>query len=288
MPAGASQSSKSATIHSVVVAVRILEFLAERGGPQRVTDIADQLGMTKARTSRHLTTLADLGLVARMPDSSGYRLGSALFRLANSAAEQYEIINVADGIMRNLRDTIREAVVLAIPAGREALIVNSLGSGKPLTPKISLGSRYSIPDSPTAWVLLAFAQEAARERAILDLSEESRSPSGRELDATAMRTRCESIRQNFYEFALDPHDAGFSVLSMPVFNHREEIEGAMTVVMRRLPERDLTSIPLREELGDAVLEVSKTIGSVALASEMASALSRNATIEVRRAKYPAV
>ena len=43
--------SKSSTVHSVVVAVNLLEYLAESGRPQRVTDIAAHLGMTKARVS---------------------------------------------------------------------------------------------------------------------------------------------------------------------------------------------------------------------------------------------
>ncbi|MDH3990580.1 MAG: helix-turn-helix domain-containing protein, partial [Gammaproteobacteria bacterium] len=74
-----TKPTKSSTVHSVVVASQLLEFLAESGRPQRVTDIAAHLGMTKARVSRHLSTLSDLGMVARLPDKSGYRLGPTLF-----------------------------------------------------------------------------------------------------------------------------------------------------------------------------------------------------------------
>jgi len=62
------EKSNSSTVHSVVVTVKLLEFLATSGRPQRVTDIANSLKMTKARVSRHLSTLTDLGLVARLPD----------------------------------------------------------------------------------------------------------------------------------------------------------------------------------------------------------------------------
>ena len=89
------EKSNSSTVHSVVVTVKLLEFLANSGRPQRVTDIATSLKMTKARVSRHLSTLTDLGLVASMPDNSGYRLGLTLFRLSRAALDQYEITNIA-------------------------------------------------------------------------------------------------------------------------------------------------------------------------------------------------
>ena len=86
-------SAKSSTVHSVVVAVQLLEYLALSGRPQRVTDIAAHLGMTKARVSRHLSTLSDLGLVAKTPDSTGYRLGPMLFRLSNTASVAELVVN---------------------------------------------------------------------------------------------------------------------------------------------------------------------------------------------------
>ena len=118
------KAAKSSTVHSVVVAVQLLEFLAESGRPQRVTDIATFLGMTKARVSRHLSTLSELGMVARMPDKSGYRLGPTLFRLSNAALDQYEITNIAYRYMVVLRNQIQEALLLAIPAGGDALVVD--------------------------------------------------------------------------------------------------------------------------------------------------------------------
>ena len=131
--------TKSSTVHSVVVAVNLLEYLAESGRPQRVTDIATHLGMTKARVSRHLSTLADLELVVKTPDNSGYRLGSKLFRLASSALDQYEITNIAYRYMVVLKNRIGETILLAIPAGGDSLIVSTVSSGKPFAPKIDQG-----------------------------------------------------------------------------------------------------------------------------------------------------
>lgn len=263
--------SKSATVHSVVVAAKVLEFLAESGRAQRVTDIAAHLDMTKARISRHLSTLSDLGLVAKMPDNSGYRLGSTLFRLANSASEQYEITNIAYRYMLGLRNKISEALLLAIPAGGDALIVSTIGSGKPLTPQLSRGSRYSIPVSPTAWLILAFSPDFVRERVLSRRAD--RTPLRDDaLDPNNVRDRCAKIRERFYEFDLDPHDAGFSVLSAPIFNYSEKIEAALTIVMNRRQSTDAGDIRFMKPLKETVVEISRALGSVEMADAMARSI----------------
>jgi DNA-binding IclR family transcriptional regulator len=160
------KGAKSSTVHSVVVASKLLEFLADSGRPQRVTDIAAFLGMTKARVSRHLSTLSDLGMVAKMPDKSGYRLGPTLFRLSNAALDQYEITNIAYRYMVVLRNQISEAILLAIPAGGDALVVSTISSGKPLSPQLVRGTRWSIPTSPSASIILAFSPDFVRERVL--------------------------------------------------------------------------------------------------------------------------
>ena len=266
-----SKKIKSSTVHSVVVASQLLEFLAESGRPQRVTDIAAHLGMTKARVSRHLSTLSDLGLVARMPDKSGYRLGPTLFRLSNAALDQYEITNVAYRYMVLLRNQIQESLLLAIPAGGDALIVSTISSGKPLSPQLVRGTRWSIPTSPTASVILAFSPEFVRERVLARRTE--REPE-REviLDSDAQRAEFSQIQRDFHAFSEDPHDAGFSVLSAPIFDHAERLEAALSVVMNRRPGSVNQELRYLKQLKSTALEISRALGSVEMAEKMAATL----------------
>lgn len=265
------RGSKSSTVHSVVVASKLLEFLAESGRPQRVTDIAAFLGMTKARVSRHLSTLSDLGMVAKMPDRSGYRLGPTLFRLSNAALDQYEITNIAYRYMVVLRNLISEAILLAIPAGGDALVVSTIGSGKPLSPQLVRGTRWSIPTSPSASIILAFAPEFVRERVLTRRTE--REP-GREvvLDPAEQRADFARIQRQFYAFADDPHEAGFSVISAPVFDHAERLEAALTIVMNRRPGSVNQEMRYLKPLKDTAIEISRALGSIEMADKMAATL----------------
>ncbi len=264
-------ASKSSTVHSVVVAAQLLEYLAESGRPQRVTDIAAYLGMTKARVSRHLSTLSDLGLVARMPDKSGYRLGPTLFRLSNAALDQYEITNIAYRYMVVLRNRIHEALLLAIPAGGDALIVSTVASGKEISPQLVRGTRWSIPTSPTASVILAFSPEFVRERVLARRAE--RDPEGEvSLDPNQQRAEFAEIQRRYYAFKEDPHDSGFSVLSAPIFDHAERLEAALTIVMNRRPGAVNQETRYLRQLLETVIEISRALGSVDMADRMAATL----------------
>jgi DNA-binding IclR family transcriptional regulator len=269
MSAIEKKPAKSSTVHSVVVAAQLLEFLAESGRPQRVTDIAAFLGMTKARVSRHLSTLSDLGLVAKMPDKSGYRLGPTLFRLSNAALDQYEITNIAYRYMVVLRNQIQESLLLAIPAGGDALIVSTISSGKTLSPQLVRGTRWSIPTSPTASVILAFSPEFVRERVLARRAE--REPE-REvlLDPAEQRAEFAQIQRNYYAYHEDPHDAGFSVVSAPIFDHAERLEAALTIVMNRRPGSVNQETRYLKQLKESAVEISRALGSVEMADKMAA------------------
>jgi len=266
-----TDSPKSSTVHSVVVAVKLLEYLAESGRPQRVTDIAAFLKMTKARVSRHLSTLSDLGLVSRMPDNSGYRLGPMLFRLSNAALDQYEITNIAYRYMVVLRNKISESLLLAIPAGGDALIVSTISSGKPLSPQLVRGTRWTIPMSPTARLILAFSPENVRER-VLARRTERETDQKVALNPVEARKIFARIRTRFYEFDADPHDAGFSTLSAPIFDHTERLEAALTIVMSRRADSAEQEMRFLKPLKECALEISRALGSVEMANKLADTI----------------
>ena len=266
------EKSNSSTVHSVVVTVKLLEYLANSGRPQRVTDIAASLGMTKARVSRHLSTLTDLGLVARLPDSSGYRLGLTLFRLANAALDQYEITNIAYRYMVILRNEIDESLLLAIPAGGDALIVSTISSSKTIGPNAPRGTRWTIPMSPTARLILAFSAETTRERILARRSEPS---SGIVLafDANDMRRDLARIRKRFWEYDANAHDAGFATLTAPIFDHSERIQAALSVVWPGRPDESGQDLRYIKQVRETALEISRTLGSTEMANEMAATMN---------------
>ncbi|MDH4160090.1 MAG: IclR family transcriptional regulator [Actinomycetota bacterium] len=91
----------------------VLEVLADAGRPVSVTELATQVGVHKATASRLLATMAARGLVRR--ESSGYRLGPSLARLAATAVAELELVDLARPVLRDLAEQTSEATYLSVP-----------------------------------------------------------------------------------------------------------------------------------------------------------------------------
>jgi DNA-binding IclR family transcriptional regulator len=83
----------------------------------------------------------------------------------------------------------------------------------------------------------------------------------------------DTIRARFYEYDANAHDEGFATVTVPIFDHSEELQAAMTVVMNGrgdLGETGSKDLRYLKPLSETALEISRTLGSVEMANEMAA------------------
>ena len=86
------------------------------------------------------------------------------------------------------------------------------------------------------------------------------------------RAEFAEIQRRYYAFHEDPHDAGFSVLSAPIFDHAERLEAALTIVMNRRPGAVNQETRFLRQLMETVIEISRALGSVEMADKMTATL----------------
>lgn len=264
-----SLTSKSSIVQSVVVAYKLLNFLANQGRPQRVTDIANHLSMTKARVSRHLSTLASLQLVVKTPDNRGYRLGSKLFSLSTAAMDQYEITNITDRYLTLLKNKISKPLFLSVPAGGDAVVASTVTiPGEKIYPEIPRGYRYTVPVSPTARLTLAFSSSAIRERVISRRTEKEVSS---EFEPNQFRRNLKNIQKNFFEYDEDPYRAGFSALVVPIFNHIEGLEAVITILWKKQSCDTEEYKNIFHSALDTAITISSVLGSEIMTKNMQQA-----------------
>src|SRR5919198_678413 len=91
MPNAGKTQTRRGTIQSVDRAARILKALAS--GPRRlgVSQLADQLGLSRPTVHGLLQTLAAHGFVEQDRDSDKYQLGPGLLQLGNSYLDLNEL-----------------------------------------------------------------------------------------------------------------------------------------------------------------------------------------------------
>jgi DNA-binding IclR family transcriptional regulator len=215
-------------IQSVAAATEILEALAAAGQPVRLTALANQLGETKAKIHRHLSTLKALGFVDQDSQTECYRLGPKLVHLGQAATDQFDLRRLAEPYMVRLRDLTHQTVVLSMPANGDAIVNAVVESPNMVTISVRLGYRLPAHTSAQGRVTLAFSPMAVQQRVLA--RKLSALTQRTIIDPLALRSRLEKIRQQFYEAAMDETLLGISAVAAPVMNFDHELVGAIAIV----------------------------------------------------------
>ncbi|WP_207593037.1 IclR family transcriptional regulator domain-containing protein [Halomontanus rarus] len=100
------------SVTTVETNFRLLEALRKSEGAG-VTELADELSLTKSTVHKHLTTLRKLGYIVK--EGTTYRLGISLLGLGTAARSQLPFYETAKEPLEKLSDTTDEVATLVVP-----------------------------------------------------------------------------------------------------------------------------------------------------------------------------
>jgi DNA-binding IclR family transcriptional regulator len=151
-------------LKSLDVSLQVLEAL-DNGAPERgVSDLAREVGASKAAVYRILTTLARRGYVTQNPATAQYAIGPRLRRFSHVASGKLDLLSVARPFLTELRDATLDTVHLAVLEGGEAVYIAKEDGLHPVQVTSRVGARCPAHCVATGKVLLAFAESAVQER----------------------------------------------------------------------------------------------------------------------------
>src|SRR3569833_2534709 len=258
---------RSSGVHSVQLAIDVLEAVAFSTVEFGVTQIADRLGMTMGSVHRHLTTLVERGYLAQNPSTSRYMIGPKS-RLLSRHAPEADLVHLAEGPMRQLRDALDQPVVLSEMTPRGALVNTSLPSSSPIEIGVRPGSELSFPASAQGKVMLAFAPVAFRERVLAR-------PLQRFTDKTIVAPR--KLEQELQQIVRRGGGAapgggarGRNAVAAPIFDAKGACVAAVAIVdtVQYLPEK--TRPADVAQLTEAARQISRNLGHGRTAAPAAS------------------
>jgi DNA-binding transcriptional ArsR family regulator len=131
-------------VRSVQVALDVLEAVAFSDEELGVTQIAERLGLTKGSVHRHLLTLVERGYLVQNPVTTRYSRGPRS-RLLAYYAPGTDLIQLAAGPMRELRDLLGHSVVLSESSPRGALVLSMVVGTAAIEIGVRPGSRFIRP-----------------------------------------------------------------------------------------------------------------------------------------------
>jgi IclR family KDG regulon transcriptional repressor len=245
-------------VQAVVLALRILERLAEDGQPMGVTALARSLGTTKSRIFRHLKTLTKEGYILQSRDTERYQVGARLAALGRLAGDTFDLASVAAGMLRELRDSLGHFSVVSEVEPEGVRVLATLPGKSSVEIGVKRGSLLSFHGSAQGKVALAFGDESVRAavfRSRLELLTPKTivSPAilRRELDLVHKRG-----------WAVAPNEAliGVNALAAPVFGASGALIGTVSIVDSiQFIEEEPTSEQIAR-VKDAARQISAALG----------------------------
>ena len=227
-------NSTAGTVRSVQLAIDVLETVSFADEEMGVTQIAARLNVTKGSAYRHLHTLVERGYLAQNPATSRYAIGPKTRLLARIAPET-DLIQLSEGPMRELRDTLGHTVVLSEMTPRGALVLSTLASTSPIEIGVRPGSELPFHATAQGRVLLAFAPRPFQDRVL-----------ARRLEAVKTTTSPERLEKIVLDtakrgYASAPEETliGLNAVATPIFDSHDACVAALAVVgsIQHLPEK---------------------------------------------------
>jgi DNA-binding IclR family transcriptional regulator len=244
-------------------ALELLEAFSVAEPEFSLTELSGRLGLNASTVFRLLVTLQGRGYVEQSPENGHYRLGPASLRLGSVFLAQADLRRRLTPLLVALRDECRETVHLAT-LDRERMEVVYLEKLEGLLPIGLMGSRVG-GRSQAYCTGLGKAMLAHEPPEAVEAFYQAR---GLRTHTPQTITTLEALSRELAEIrrrghALDnaEHEPGVKCVAAPVWNHRQEVGGAISVAgpAERI-ERLIAEEGLIEKVKAVAAEASELMG----------------------------
>jgi len=205
----------------------VLESLASRRGATGISELSQIVGLHVSTVHRLLGTLVDRGYVRQDPESARYHLGSRIFSLASAADVHLDLRSVARPYLERLMRASGETANLVTGSGLEVVYLDQVASLHLVKMFTSPGMRAPLYCTGSGKVILAFGPPGLVEAAL-----------GRPLERhtaktlttrEALEAELERVRETGISIDDEEMEEGVRCLAVPIFDHRGEVAGAMSI-----------------------------------------------------------
>ena len=245
-------------------ALTIIEYLNEQVQPLTMSDIARALEYPQNSVYRIMTTLLKRGYVERDAKTKRFVLSQKFLTICNSVSVGRNLIEIAVGAMRALRDVTKETVLFGSLIGAEGVVLEQMPGTHHFRFMVDRGTRFPLHTAPPGKAMLAAMPETERDSLIAQVSFE-RFTSQTITSAPAFRKALQRVVEQ-----------GYGV------DHGEELEGqnciaAAIVDQYRYPVASVWITAPSQRLTEAMFEsVGRQVA--ACAAEISQQLSRSVGI----------
>ena len=194
-------------------AFRVLQIIVATEGSVGVRELGRRSGLPRSTVGRLVTTLTDLGMVARTSEGAVVP-GSALATLNPKAANEPMLADLLRPLLVELVQQFDENAGLSIDDGSALLYTAQVSADHPVTVPDVTGEQHLFHLVAPGLVTMAWWNRARLRTA---LSEPLASPTPTSMtSAPALRARLQAIREDGFCWTDEELDIGVNGLAVPV------------------------------------------------------------------------
>ncbi|GAA3203386.1 IclR family transcriptional regulator [Actinocorallia longicatena] len=193
-----------------------------------VTEIATELGLTKAAVHRILTALRSRELITVDPVTRRYALGHAAISLGRAYMARMDLRAMVAPELRRLSQQTGETATLSVRRGDTRMYVDQAVPNQELRMEVSLGIPYPLHAGSSSKAFLAFLDEAdvtgyLTRHPLLPVTDKTI------VEEDALRAELALIRKRGYAGSLGERQEGAGSIAAPVFDHDGRIIAVLSV-----------------------------------------------------------
>lgn len=145
-------------------ALQLLELLAKHPGGLGLSEISSLLDFPNNSTFRIAMTLLDFGYLNRDEASKQFTLSGKLLSLGYAAVSDQNLVEKSLDIMRALRDTVKETVLLGVINQEEGIVLEQVSGSYPVKFLVDPGHRFCLHVAAPAKAILAFLPDTVQQK----------------------------------------------------------------------------------------------------------------------------
>lgn len=253
------EDKKYYEIGSISKVCVLIEMLSTKKSWE-LSELCRAVGMPKTTVHRMLLTLADNGYVVQEKQRGEYSLSFKLFSISSRVINHSQLVDIARPFCKELLESVDETVNLCVVSGTEMLVIDKQVTSQTLRQDSIIGSSFSLIQSASGRVFLAFSDEKEADK-LLKLSLEKHVP--RESIETFSR-EAEKIKKAGLAHDYGEVFQGVRCVAAPIFNHEDAIAATLSVSVPVVRLNNTVSANIEKHLLTTAGRISQRLGASSL------------------------
>jgi IclR family transcriptional regulator, acetate operon repressor len=193
-----------------------------------VTEIADEVGLSKAVVHRTLSAFRSRGFLDMEESTHRYRLGPEILKLGLRYLDRIDVRSLARQTLADLVAATDETATLSVRVGWTRVYIDQVTPNRDVKMVVQLGEQFPLHAGASSKALLAFLPEPEQEEYLAHRSL-SAVTSHTITDPDQLRKELDAIRAAGFAMSFSERDASAGSVAAPVFGHEAVPVGVISV-----------------------------------------------------------